>query len=117
MSKKINIDCNICKSQSTCCMTGAWVDLDEAKKILSLKIKGGDFFHMEKDSAYPSGYCTSTSIGFNPCTFLTRKGLCKVHMIDYGLKPMHCKEFPYEKGKISPVAKYLCPSAKRKKKK
>ena len=42
------IDCSACKTQSDCCRVGAWIDLEEAKKILSLGIKG-DFFHLEME--------------------------------------------------------------------
>lgn len=106
--KKRHIKCDECRKPSSCCKSGAWLDLEEAKKILELKIKGGDFFHMEKDDCYPSGYGTSTSIGYARCTFLTRDGLCAIHKIDYSFKPSHCKEFPYEKGKLSPLTRELC---------
>ena len=42
-SKKVK--CEECNTQEKCCRLGAWVDLEEAKKILTLGIKGGDFFH------------------------------------------------------------------------
>lgn len=118
MKKHRHINCDVCKTQHTCCRLGVWVDLDEAKKILALGIKGGDFFHLERDDDYPSGYRVGTSIEDEPCSFITSDGLCSIHKISYALKPEHCKEFPYEKGKISPIAKYLCvmhPSKKRKK--
>lgn len=105
---KAAVDCIACKTQAECCRLGTWVDLEEAKKILALGIKGGDFFHLEKDDDYPSGYRVGTSIEDEPCTFITPEGLCSIHKIDYSLKPAHCKEFPYENGKISPIAKYLC---------
>lgn len=112
----MKIDCCKCKTQEECCSTGAWLDLEEAKKILELGIKGGDFFHLEKDDSYPSGYVTSTSVNDNPCVFLTADGLCAIHKIDYNLKPSHCKEFPYENGKLSPLVEYLCVAAKPKRK-
>ena len=115
--KKKYIPCHTCEKQHECCLTGAWVDLDEAKKILELGIKGADFFHLEKDSSYPSGYVTSTSVGDSPCVFLMSDGLCAIHKISYDLKPSHCKEFPYENGKLSPFAKYLCGPLKKKSKK
>jgi len=87
---------------------GAWVDLNEAKKILELGIRGADFFHLEKDSDYPSGYRVGTSIEDEVCVFLGKDGLCKIHKKNYYLKPLHCREFPYEKDKLSPLAKYLC---------
>lgn len=119
MKKKETVECVECKKQSRCCRMGAWVDLDQAKKILDLGIKGGDFFHLEKDSDYPSGYRVGTSIEDERCVFLGKDGLCKIHKIDYSLKPEHCKEFPYEKDKLSPLAKYLCEivRARHKKKK
>lgn len=107
-----DIDCLLCNSQAECCQTGTWVDLEEAKKILALGIERGDFFHLQKDDTYPSGYCTSTSPGDTPCTFLSSDGLCTIHKIDYKLKPFHCKEFPYENGKLSSLVKYLCAVAK-----
>ncbi len=115
--RKNKVDCGECKVQPKCCRLGAWVDLDEAKKILRLGIKGGDFFHLEKDDDYPSGYRVGTSVEDEPCSFLARDGLCSIHKIDYGLKPNHCKEFPYESGRLSPIAKYLCESVKSKRKK
>jgi Fe-S-cluster containining protein len=96
---------------------GAWVDLEEAKKILKLGIKGGDFFHLEKDDDYPSGYKVGTSYEDEPCSFITRGGLCAIHKIDYRLKPTHCKEFPYEGKSLSSIAKYLCVLVKAKSKK
>ncbi|MBM3255426.1 MAG: hypothetical protein FJZ08_03920 [Candidatus Omnitrophica bacterium] len=117
MKKKNTIECHVCKAQSRCCRLGAWVDLEEAKKILNLGIKGGDFFHLEKDDDYPSGYRVGTSIEDEPCTFITKDGLCAIHKIDYRLKPEHCREFPYEKDKISPIARYLCEVVKSRRKK
>ncbi|MFA4984045.1 MAG: YkgJ family cysteine cluster protein [Candidatus Omnitrophota bacterium] len=108
MGRNKAVDCNKCKAKHECCMLGAWVDLEEAKKILELKIKGGDFFHLEKDKDYPSGYRIGTSIEDEPCTFITKDGLCSIHKIDYNLKPQHCKEFPYEKGRLSGFARYIC---------
>lgn len=113
MKKKRKIECLNCKTLATCCHLGAWVDLDQAKKILELGIKGGDFFHLEKDDDYPSGYRVGTSIEDEMCTFLTPTGLCRIHMRDYDLKPTHCKEFPYEQEKLSPLAKYLCVAVKK----
>ena len=112
MKKKKIIECKKCRTQAICCRLGVWVDLEEAKKILGLRIKGGDFFHLEKDPDYPSGYRVGTSVEDEPCTFLTKNGLCAIHTIDYRLKPEHCREFPYEKDKLSPIAKYLCVMAK-----
>lgn len=115
--KKSKIDCCECTVQAQCCRLGTWVDLEEAKKILRLGIKGGDFFHLEKDQDYPSGYRVGTSVEDEPCSFLTRAGLCSIHSRNYDLKPDHCREFPYEKGKISPIAAYLCETVKSQRKK
>ncbi|MBU1998379.1 MAG: YkgJ family cysteine cluster protein [Candidatus Omnitrophota bacterium] len=109
----MDIDCASCKKQNVCCDFGAWVDLEEAKKILSLGLKG-DFYHLEKDNDYPSGYRVGTSYEDNRCSFLTRDGLCSIHKINYDLKPDHCKEFPYEDGKLAPLADVLCDLAKPK---
>ena len=116
MRNKKTVKCHECKTQEKCCRLGAWVDLEEAKKILALGIKGGDFFHLEEDKNYPSGYRVGTSIEDEPCTFITRDGLCAIHKIDYNLKPTHCKEFPYENGKLSSIAKYLCVAVKARRK-
>lgn len=113
MGKKKKIKCHKCKTQQDCCRLGVWVDLEEAKKILGLGIRGGDFFHLEKDADFPSGYKVGTSPGDERCTFITRDGLCAIHKIDYGLKPSHCREFPYEGGRLAAIAKYLCVAAKR----
>ena len=115
MKRHKKVDCRECKVQEKCCRLGAWVDLDEAKKILALGIKGGDFFHLEKDDDYPSGYRVGTSPEDEPCSFITRDGLCAIHKIDYNLKPAHCKEFPYEKGRLSSIAKHLCGVVKARK--
>ena len=101
------IDCLKCKNQSDCCRFGAWIDLEEAKKILSLGIKG-DFFHLEKDDDFPSGYKVGTSYEDEQCVFQDADGLCRIHKIDYAFKPITCKEFPYEGDKIAPIAKVLC---------
>ncbi|MFH0771523.1 MAG: hypothetical protein V1933_02765 [Candidatus Omnitrophota bacterium] len=101
------IDCNKCVDSKSCCESGAWVDLEEAKKILALKLKG-KFYHFEKDRGFPSGYKVGTSYKYYPCTFLTKEGLCAVHKVNYDLKPTYCKEFPYEDGKIAPYANELC---------
>ncbi len=109
------IDCTKCEEQKSCCDFGAWVDLEEAKKILSLGLKG-DFYHLAKDSSFPSGYKVGTSYEINNCSFLTPKGLCAIHKVDYNLKPVHCREFPYEDGKLSPFAGALCAVVKAQKK-
>ena len=101
------IDCLKCKSQADCCRLGAWIDLEEAKKILSLGIKG-DFFHLEQDSDFPSGYKVGTSYEDEQCVFLDPDGLCRIHKVDYSLKPVTCKEFPYEGSEISSIADILC---------
>lgn len=115
-NKKVLIDCGKCRNQADCCRFGAWIDLEEAKKILSLNLKG-DFFHLEKDAAFPSGYKVGTSYEDEQCAFLDSDGLCRVHKIDYAFKPVTCKEFPYEGKKISPIAKVLCVAHKSKIKK
>jgi hypothetical protein len=104
--KKI-IECLECRNQEDCCSTGAWVDLDEAKKIATLGLKG-EFFQLEKDKDFPSGYRIGTSYEYNSCSFLDPDGLCSIHKVDYSLKPNSCKEFPYENNKLSPVADELC---------
>lgn len=102
-----NVSCVECKSPADCCRLGAWIDLEEAKKILSLGIKG-DFFHLEKDKDFPSGYRVGTSYEDNPCSFLDSDGLCSIHKVDYSLKPNTCKDFPYENNKVSDFADVLC---------
>jgi len=112
----MKINCNKCIRMHHCCATGAWVDLEEAKRILKLNL-GGEFYHLEKDPDYPSGYKMGTSIGYNPCTFLTKDGLCSIHIANYAYKPKMCIEFPYEKGKLAPYIYDLCIMYKRAKKK
>jgi len=109
------IDCTKCERAHECCAIGAWVDLEEAKKILSLGLKG-DFYHLEKDKDFPSGYKVGTSREDEPCTFLSKDGLCSIHKVDYNLKPTHCKEFPYEKGNLCDYAHILCTKIKNKQK-
>ena len=109
------IDCSKCTDQDACCSSGAWVDLEEAKKILPLGLKG-DFYHFEEDADFPSGYKVGTSREEDPCSFLTSEGLCAIHKVDYGLKPSYCKEFPYDGGKLASNVEYLCQVVKSKKK-
>ncbi|MFH1283377.1 MAG: YkgJ family cysteine cluster protein [bacterium] len=111
MKNKFEIDCMSCKEQHRCCSSGAWVDLEEAKRIAGLGLKG-EFFNLEKDGDFPSGYKVGTSYKDRPCTFLTEDGLCSIHVIDYGLKPSYCKEFPYEDGELSPHYEDLCVARK-----
>ncbi|MDD4953935.1 MAG: YkgJ family cysteine cluster protein [Candidatus Omnitrophica bacterium] len=109
-----NIDCTKCRRQEVCCHTGAWVDLEEAKKIVALGLNRM-FYHLEEDRDYPSGYRIGTSFEDNRCSFLDPDGLCSIHKIDYDLKPAFCKEFPYENGRLAEFADILCPQAKPKK--
>jgi Fe-S-cluster containining protein len=111
-----SINCFECRTQSDCCRLGAWIDLDEAKKIISRGIKG-DFFHLEKDKDFPSGYRVGTSYEDEQCSFLGRDGLCRIHKVDYSLKPNTCKEFPYENNRVSSFADVLCTPYKSKLKK
>jgi len=104
---RYTINCNECKNQADCCRIGAWIDLEEAKKILELGLKG-DFFHLEKDKSFPSGYRIGTSIEDEPCTFLDRDGLCSIHKADFSFKPQTCIQFPYEDNKLSDYADVLC---------
>ena len=110
---KLDIDCMECKSQAHCCKYGAWIDLEEAKKILLLGIKG-DFFHLEIDKDFPSGFCVGTSYEDNSCSFLGKDGLCAVHKVSYEHKPKTCKDFPYENNKVSPLVDVLCTEFKAK---
>ena len=111
--RKEIIKCHKCKTQADCCKLGAWIDLEEAKKILTLGLKG-DFFHLEEDKVFPSGYKVGTSYEDEPCTFLGSDGLCSVHKVDYAFKPVTCKEFPYEEGELSSFAEVLCTPYKAK---
>ncbi|MFA6358529.1 MAG: YkgJ family cysteine cluster protein [Candidatus Omnitrophota bacterium] len=106
-TKPIVIDCSKCHDPADCCRLGAWIDLEEAKKILLAGIKG-DFFHLELDKTFPSGYKIGTSYEDEQCVFQDKDGLCRVHKVDYALKPITCKEFPYEDGEIAPIAEKLC---------
>jgi Fe-S-cluster containining protein len=106
-NEKVVIDCAECTSQADCCRFGAWVDLEEAKKIASLKLKGV-FYHLEPDPDFPSGYKVGTSYEDERCTFLDPDGLCSVHKVDLSLKPVSCKEFPYENNSLSPFVEELC---------
>jgi Fe-S-cluster containining protein len=105
--KAIQSYCLKCPQKGNCCREGVWVDLEEAKKILPLKLDG-QFYHLEKDKEFPSGYKVSTSYQDGPCSFLTYDGLCAIHKVNYDLKPSYCKEFPYEDGELGPEAEELC---------
>lgn len=105
--KMSEFDCTACLDKSHCCQTGVWVDLEEAKRILSLGLDG-EFHHFIQDSEYPSGYKVTTCYKDNPCSFLTKEGLCSVHKVNYDYKPTYCKEFPYEDGKLAEDVDALC---------
>ena len=111
-----SIDCSACKTQADCCRFGAWIDLEEAKKIIAAGIKG-DFFHLEADKSFPSGFRIGTSYEDERCSFLMPSGLCRVHRAAYHLKPLTCKEFPYENNKLSSFADVLCTPYKHRLKK
>jgi Fe-S-cluster containining protein len=68
----------------------------------------GVFSHLEPDPDFPSGYRVGTSYGNEPCTFLDPDGLCSIHKVDIALKPVSCKEFPYENDAMSPFVGELC---------
>ncbi|MBL7085108.1 MAG: YkgJ family cysteine cluster protein [Candidatus Omnitrophica bacterium] len=108
------IECHKCPEKHSCCQEGVWVDLKEAKKILSLRLRG-EFYYLEQDKDFPSGYKVSTSYDDEPCNFLSANGLCRIHKVNYNLKPTYCKEFPYEDGRLSSHAKEICLLAKQKK--
>lgn len=110
---KEHINCFECKTQSDCCQHGAWIDLEEAKEIAKLGLKG-EFFQLEIDKDFPSGFCIGTSYDDNPCSFLDPDGLCSIHKVDYKLKPVTCKDFPYENNEVSPYAEILCTPFKAK---
>jgi len=116
-SRKVKIHKNICGkcfSQADCCKRGAFADLEEAKKIAALGLKG-EFFQLERDSDFPSGFRIGTSYEDDPCSFLDPDGLCSIHKIDYHLKPKSCKDFPFENDKPSPYAHVLCTALNGKK--
>jgi Fe-S-cluster containining protein len=118
-NKKVKIKkdiCGGCFSQADCCKRGAFADLEEAKKIVSLGLKG-EFFQLEKDPDFASGFRIGTSYEDEPCSFLDRDGLCSIHKIDYYLKPKSCRDFPFENDKPSPYAHVLCTVLKGKNKK
>ncbi len=102
-----SINCCECKTQADCCRLGAWIDLEEAKAIVSLGLKG-EFFHLEKDKDFPSGYRVGTSYEDESCSFLDPDGLCSIHKVGYHLKPNTCREFPYENNRLSSFADVLC---------
>ena len=108
------ISCLECPQKEHCCQEGVWVDLEEAKRISSLRLQGS-FFHLTKDRKFPSGYKLDTTYADEPCSFLTADGLCSIHKVDYDLKPTYCKEFPYEDGKWAPLAREFCLLLKKKK--
>jgi len=116
LKAKQKIDCGVCRNQAGCCRLGAWADLEEAKIIASLGLKG-EFFQLEADDDFPSGYKIGTSYEDDPCTFLEPDGLCSIHKIDYHLNPRVCQEFPYEDNRIAPIADILCSVHKASKKK
>ncbi|MFA6281649.1 MAG: YkgJ family cysteine cluster protein, partial [Candidatus Omnitrophota bacterium] len=86
-----------CVKCGKCCQHGVEVDIEEAKKLI---IKYGKMFHeMHFDKDFPSGFAVSTSIKDGKCMFL-KKRKCSI----YKDRPEYCKQFPFENGKLSPIA-------------
>jgi Fe-S-cluster containining protein len=100
-------DCAECKQIGSCCRGGVWVDLEEAKTITKLELKG-TFHNLEVDESSPSGFIVSTNFAKEPCSFLCVDGKCAIHKISYDLKPKYCKEFPYQDGKLVNLSVQLC---------
>lgn len=107
MKNKIKSTCEDCEMMGSCCRYGTTVGLEEAKKILKLDLLG-EFYNLESDISFKSGYSLSTSINGEPCSFLCSDGKCSIHKISYKYKPKYCKQFPCEDGKLINQSYQLC---------
>ena len=109
--KKIIIE-QICKNciEGTCCKGGVDVDLEEAKKISRLKIpvKKPWFTGLHEDKYLPSGWALETVVRNGRCVFQNKNKKCTI----YKHRPLYCREFPYEKGKINKDVEYFCRKGK-----
>ena len=97
--------CTTCVTGS-CCQEGVEVDLEQAKEISQLKVnlKKPWFAGLAKDSDMPSGWSLSTVVRDGSCVFQRKNHLCMI----YEHRPMFCREFPIEMGKIAEHYTYLC---------
>lgn len=110
MSKLVEAKKQCCcqkrKTESDRCKLGAWADLEEAKKIVLLGLKG-EFLQLEVDSDFPSGFRIGTSYNNTTCSFLDAEGLCSIHKVNPELKPFTCKNFIFERNKVLPYSRIL----------
>ena len=103
-----------CKCTGECCLYGVYMDLNEAKKILSIKNKLIPIFDEtqtkdisrwfeppEKDEDFDSGVAIGTEINNHKCTFLDKDGLCTLQKLalqegehKWKYKPEYCILFP-----------------------
>ena len=86
------------------------VDLDHAKKIsgLKLKLKKPWFYNLFKDKDMVTGWAVSTVVRDGRCVFQKKNYLCMI----YKNRPIHCKDFPIEEGRIHRYYNYLCEKPK-----
>lgn len=103
-----------CKCSGECCLYGVFMDLNEAKQILSAKSRLVSLFdasqtkdvskwfeNPEKDSDFESGVAIGTEINNHKCTFLDKDGLCSLQKLaeregvhKWKYKPQYCILFP-----------------------
>lgn len=103
-----------CKCTGECCLYGVYTDLNESKKILSIKNRliplldesqvkdAGKWFEAtEKDDDFESGIAVGTEIHNHKCTFLDKEGLCSLQKLaikegeyKWKYKPQFCILFP-----------------------
>jgi Fe-S-cluster containining protein len=103
-----------CKCNGECCFYGVYTDLNEAKKVISIKDKiislmdetqpkeiSKWFEPPEKDEDFESGVAVGTEINNGKCTFLDKKGLCTLQKFamnegeyKWKYKPEYCILFP-----------------------
>ncbi len=103
-----------CKCNGECCLYGVFMDMGEAKNILSIQDKLIPLFDEtqtkntdkwfeppEEDEDFESGYAVGTEINNHKCTFLDKNGLCSLQKLannegvyKWKYKPEYCILFP-----------------------
>jgi Fe-S-cluster containining protein len=103
--EKLLEKCITCLTGS-CCKDGVEVDLKEAQKIsqLAIDLSKPWFEGLCEDRDMPSGWATSTVVREGRCVFQRSDYRCMI----YEHRPMYCREFPLENGRVAELYDYLC---------
>lgn len=100
-------------SSGVCCSEGVEMDIEQAKTITAILLKSKFklaqpwFYHLSPDDDFPSGWSLATVVKGGRCVFQDENFRCLI----YNIRPLHCRDFPYEGGRIFRRLKHVCPDA------